>query len=209
MVNVLVVDDHIAVTEGTKAILETCNDIFVDTLSPPFSIDLIKDKDYAKYDVILMDINLGLDQNGIEVSKLILKDQPECKIIIYTGYDIEDYFLEAVKNGIYGAINKNTTKQSIVTYIHHVLNGEIVMSLELCKRSLKTSAKPPREKVGYTERERKILELLGEGLTNQEIADRIYVSKRTVEYSITEIFNKLNVSSRAEAVLIAKSEGLL
>jgi two-component system, NarL family, competent response regulator ComA len=210
MIKVLVIDDHIALTEGTKSILESSNDILVDTLSPPFSIESIISQDYSKYDVVLMDINLGLSITGIEVSKMILKREPDCKIIVYTGYDIADYFEEAINNGLYGAINKNITKQKIIAYINEVLEGNLILSIEILKRAFKRKNNPINQsEITYTERERKILNHLGEGLTNQEISDKLYVSKRTVEYSLTDIFQKLGVSSRSEAVLIAKSEGLI
>lgn len=209
MINVLVVDDHIAVTEGAKAILESSNEIKVDTLSPPYSLDSFRQEDYSKYDIVLMDINLGIDTNGLEVSKEILKTQPDSKIILYTGYDIEDYFIEAIKCGLYGAIHKNTPKQDFLNYIDYVLKGKCIISVDLLKRTVKEEEPEIEEEPKYTDRELKIIEYLGEGLTNQEISDRLYVSKRTVEYSLTEIFQKLGVSSRIEAVLIAKSEGLL
>lgn len=209
MVKVLVIDDHIALTEGTKSILESSKDLSVDTLHPPFSIDSIISHDYSLYDVVLMDINLGLEMTGIDVSKKILKKEPGCKIILYTGYDVTDYFEEAVNNGLYGAINKNITKQRIIDYIDQVLDGNLIMPIGILRRALKRKNNPITYKNTYTEREFRILKYIGEGMTNQEISDELYVSKRTVEYSLTDIFQKLGVSSRSEAVLIARSEGLI
>ncbi|MBU7595855.1 LuxR C-terminal-related transcriptional regulator (plasmid) [Metabacillus halosaccharovorans] len=211
MMNLLVIDDHIAITAGTKSILETNNDLNVDTLSPPFSEDVLSEIPFDKFDIILMDFNLGEDTiNGLELSKKILEEYPNSRIILYTGYEIRDYFDVAVTNGLYGAISKNAKKEEIMDYITHVLNDEIVVPLKIYKKIAKPESPTTiEEEIEFSKRERAILKALAESKTNQEIAEMLKISKRTVEYTLTSIFSKLNVNSRMEAVLIAKSEGLL
>jgi len=211
MIHILVVDDHPAVREGTKAILETEPDIQVDCLDLEYTIEAFEQYDFSPYHVILLDLNLG-DINGMELSKSILKKHPACKIILFTGYDVEDYFEEAVRLGIHGAISKTESKEMLLSTIHHAIKGEIIVPYTYLKNLLsQKQTKPIHSSVEqvFTEREKSILQEVEKGLTNQEIADQLHLSKRTIEYNLTSIFNKLNVSSRTEAVLIAKAEGVI
>lgn len=101
MKKILVIDDHPAVMEGTKTILETDTNLSVDCLSPDASEQFVLRHDFSAYDLILMDLNLGDDISGIELSKKILKENPLCKIIVYTGYEVEDYFEESIRAALH------------------------------------------------------------------------------------------------------------
>jgi two-component system, NarL family, competent response regulator ComA len=212
MIHILVVDDHPAVREGTKAILEAEPGIQVDCLDPPYTVEAMKEIDLSPFDVILMDLNLG-DINGMEISKTIIHKNDSCKIILYTGYDVEDYFDEAIRIGIHGAVSKTESKMKLLSYIHHAIEGDIVVPYQYFKNLLSQKQEKlidanPVHQV-FNDREKAILHEVEKGLTNQEIADHLHLSKRSIEYSLTSIFNKLNVSTRTEAVLIAKAEGII
>jgi two-component system competent response regulator ComA len=212
MIHILVVDDHPAVREGTKAILEGEPGIQVDCLNPPYTSEAIEKIDFTRFDVILMDLNLG-DINGMELSKTIINMKHSCKVILYTGYDVEDYFEEAIQLGIHGAVSKTESKEKLLTFIRHAIDGEIVVPYQyfkdmLCYKQLKNTNTESVNQV-FNDREKAILHEVEKGLTNQEIADHLHLSKRSIEYSLTAIFNKLNVSTRTEAVLIAKAEGII
>lgn len=211
-INILVIDDHPAVREGTKAILEAEKGVQVECLNPPYTSEAVKNLEHSSYDVILMDLNLG-ETNGMELSKTILDFQHNCIIILYTGYDVTDYFEEAVRLGIRGAISKTESKDKLLSYIRHVINGEIVVPYTyfkglLCATKSTSSHKQSMDQM-FSEREKAILYEVEKGLTNQEIADYLHLSKRSIEYSLTSIFNKLNVNTRTEAVLIAKAKGII
>lgn len=212
MIHILVVDDHPAVREGTKAILEAEPGIQVDCLDPPYTVEAIKKIDFTPFDVILMDLNLG-DINGMELSKTIIHMKHSCKIILYTGYDVEDYFDEAIRMGIHGAVSKTESKNKLLSYIRHAIEGDIIVPYQYFKNLLgqKQSNISQTESASdvLNDREKAILHEVEKGLTNQEIADNLHLSKRSIEYSLTSIFNKLNVSTRTEAVLIAKAEGII
>ncbi|MTH55515.1 response regulator [Bacillus mangrovi] len=212
MIHILVVDDHPAVREGTKAILEKDPEVTVDFMNPPFMLEAVEQMDFTPYDVVLMDLNLG-DINGMELSRGILEQHSDCRIILYTGYDVEDYFEDAIRMGIYGAINKAESKEKILSYIRHAINGDIVLPYHYLQTIL-TQPRLKQEGQGFetdslNDREKSILQEVEKGHTNQEIADNLHLSKRSIEYSLTSIFNKLNVGSRTEAVLIAKSESII
>lgn len=212
MIHILVIDDHPAVREGTKAILEVEPGIQVDCLDPPYTIEAIKNVDFTSIDVILMDLNLG-EINGMELSKAIISMNHSCKSILYTGYDVEDYFEEAIRLGIHGAVSKTESKEKLLSYIRHVMKGDIVVPYQYIRNLFfhKQSKITDTESVNqvFNDREKAILQEVEKGFTNQEIADQLHLSKRSIEYSLTSIFNKLNVSSRTEAVLIAKAEGII
>lgn len=212
MIHILVVDDHPAVREGTKAILESEPSVQVECLNPPYTVEEMKKFDFAPFDVILMDLNLG-EINGMELSSTILSLHPTSKVILYTGYDVEDYFEEALQLGILGAVSKTESKEKLLDYIRHAINGEIVIPFQYFKGLLDERKPNPIEAEGYdqvfNEREKAILHEVEKGLTNQEIADHLHLSKRSIEYSLTSIFTKLDVSSRTEAVLIAKAKGVI
>lgn len=213
MKKILVIDDHPAVMEGTKSILESDQRLSVDCLSPDAEGAFLKTHDFSIYDVILMDLNLG-DINGMDIAKQILETNQQVKIIIYTGYEVDDYFEEAIRAGLHGAISKTETKDKIIEYIHRTLQGEVVIQLSYLKKLISQQEEKPEQAQEtdhelLTERECLILREVEKGYTNQEIADVLHLSKRSIEYSLTSIFNKLNVGSRTEAVLIAKSESVL
>ncbi|WP_282060422.1 response regulator transcription factor [Bacillus pumilus] len=213
MKKILVIDDHPAVMEGTKSILESDQQLSVDCLSPDAGAAFLKTHDFSIYDVILMDLNLG-DINGMDIAKQILETNQQVKIIIYTGYEVDDYFEEAIRAGLHGAISKTETKDKIIEYIHRTLQGEVVIQLSYLKKLISQQQEKPEQAQQtdhelLTERECLILREVEKGYTNQEIADVLHLSKRSIEYSLTSIFNKLNVGSRTEAVLIAKSESVL
>ncbi|ASS90385.1 response regulator transcription factor [Aeribacillus pallidus] len=212
MIRILVIDDHPAVREGTKAILETDSEVEVDCLEPPYTAELMEKIDFLQYDAVLMDMNLG-DINGIELAKQITSQEHQCKVLLYTGYDVNDYMEEAISLGIHGVISKTESKEKILSHIRHALLGEIILSFDYVKKLIERQTfKSPSMKEAnepLTDREKMILMEVERGLTNQEIADKLHLSKRSIEYSLTSIFNKLHVSSRTEAVLIAKSEGIL
>jgi two-component system, NarL family, competent response regulator ComA len=212
MIHILVVDDHPAVREGTKAILEAEPGIQVDCLDPPYTVEALRKIDLTPFDVILMDLNLG-DINGIELSNTIIHMNHSCKIILYTGYDVEDYFDEAIRMGIHGAVSKTESKNKLLSYIRHAIEGDIVVPYQYFRNLFgqKQSKIIETDSVSqvFNDREKAILHEVEKGLTNQEIADNLHLSKRSIEYSLTAIFNKLNVSTRTEAVLIAKAEGII
>mgnify|MGYP002679308982 FL=1 len=144
MKKILVIDDHPAVMEGTKSILESDQQLSVDCLSPDAEAAFLKTHDFSIYDVILMDLNLG-DINGMDIAKQILETNHQVKIIIYTGYEVDDYFEEAIRAGLHGAISKTETKDKIIEYIHRTLQGEVVIQLSYLKKLISQQQEKPEQ----------------------------------------------------------------
>jgi DNA-binding NarL/FixJ family response regulator len=164
-----------------------------------------------KPDVVLMDISMP-GMNGITATRLIKKDLPETKVIMLTMLDQEGYVYEAVKAGATGYLLKNTGLEELVKAIKEVHRGGATLHPEAQAQLLKEYvylAQSNRETYGLSDRELEILQLVGDGLSNKEIADRLFISIQTVKTHITHIFEKLGVKDRTEAVATALRRGLI
>ncbi len=207
---VLVVDDHRLVREGLISLLRLNPEIEV--------VGEASDGDEAvgkarslKPDVVLMDISMP-GMNGITATRLIKKDLPETKVIMLTMLDQEGYVYEAVKAGATGYLLKNTGLEELVKAIKEVHRGGATLHPEAQAQLLKEYvylAQSNRDTYGLSERELEVLQLVGDGLSNKEIADRLFISIQTVKTHITHIFEKLGVKDRTEAVATALRRGLI
>ncbi|GGC93197.1 DNA-binding response regulator [Thalassobacillus devorans] len=213
MSRVLIVDDHPAVGEGTKAMLQQEEDIQVDVISN--SEDTKKYIEKYNYDVLLFDLYMpGL--NGIELAKKVRQNYPDLVILIYTGFDLSTHFNMLVEADISGFVSKTASKEELITVIRCALRDEVVIPLHLFKQLRRTEACPSNQidspvvtDISLNEKEQSILQEIAAGLTNREIAQKLHMSQRSVEYTLTGIFNKLNVRSRTEALLQAQELGLI
>lgn len=212
MVNILLVDDHVAVAEGTKALLEQTTNFSVSIcFSPDEVLKIIETK---AFDIFLFDLYMpGL--NGIELSKKVFAKVPEARIIIYTGYDINSHFNLIVESGVSGFISKTASNKQLVCAIECALNDEVLIPLSLFRTLRKNKSigvvenKDHKINITLTEREQEILHCVSKGLTNKEISEKLMVSQRLVEYDLTSIFQKLQVKSRTEALMKAGKYKLL
>lgn len=215
MVRILIVDDHPAVGTGTKTMLEQESDMQVDVISDSLQAEnFIKEKEY---DVMLLDLYMpGL--NGVELSKKIKSTYPDMKVLIYTGFDINTHFNLLVESNISGFVSKTATKDQLVTAIRCALREEVVIPLHLFKQLRRVEAHASHERcegnedaltISLNEKEQQILNEVSKGLTNRHIAQNLHMSQRSVEYTLTGVFNKLEVRSRTEALMKAKELGLI
>lgn len=213
LIKVLIVDDHPAVGEGTKKLLEEEQDIQAKVITDSVQASqIIKEE---KYDIFLLDLYMP-ELNGIELTKLILKLNPEAIVLVYTGFDIASHFNYLIESGVSGFVSKTATKEQLITTIRCALREEVILPLQLVKQLRRLDAKPTdseaQQNLGdiiLTPQEQEILIHVSKGLTNKAIAIEMNMSQRNIEYHLTKIFNKLKVSSRFEALLKAKEYGLL
>ncbi|WP_427107809.1 response regulator [Lysinibacillus xylanilyticus] len=212
MIKVLVVDDHPAVRTGTKAILETAG-MEVAILK---NIDeIIQVATNPTFDIFLIDLYMP-DINGLELSKRILQVNPDAKIVIYTGFEINTHFDLLINAGISGFVSKMSSSEQLVNSIYCALNEEVIIPLSLLRQlrrnTISSNNRNYLEENGIitlSNKEQNILELISKGYTNKMIAEELYVSQRTIEYSLTKIFSKLKASSRIEALQVAQKYGLI
>jgi DNA-binding NarL/FixJ family response regulator len=176
--------------------------------------DLLNTIAHSKPDIVLMDINI-LPIDGIEATKVIIKEFPEVKVVIQTIFDEDDKVFAALCAGASGYILKNTPSQKIISAIEEILQGGAPMSpaiahkvLRLFKIHLDTQASSP-ERYELSAREKDVLRGLVEGLSYKLIADKCQVSFETVKSHIKNIYQKLKVASMTEAVVKAIREKIV
>lgn len=211
MVNILLVDDHPSVMEGTKMLLEQEGDMKVSlAYSGEQAFEMATTQ---QFDVMLFDLQMP-DINGIELAKQVLSKRSDAIILIYTGFESKNHFNLLVESGISGFVLKTVNKEQLVRTVRCALQGEVILPLSLVKQLRRITSNDPDSKKeidtkAISNKELKILKEIAKGKSNKEISDNLLVSQRSLEYSITNIFQKLNVKSRMEAAMKAKQIGLL
>jgi DNA-binding NarL/FixJ family response regulator len=161
-------------------------------------------------DVCLIDIHLGADLTGLDATRRLRTASPTTKIIIVSGDKSDEAILGSIEAGAVGHVHKSDGLQAVISAIRQVADGESLIDhgrlpalLERTSRERARRAEVELRMVGLTKRERAVLSLLGEGAGNNEIADTLYISQRTVETHVQNLLRKLGVHSRLEAVAIA------
>ncbi|MED3963158.1 response regulator transcription factor [Niallia taxi] len=207
--NVLIVDDHLVVREGLKLILET-NDKFQvigEAENGIQALDILKVK---KPDVILMDLNMPV-LNGLDTITKLNELRVNIPIIILTTYNEDEWMIKGLELGAKGYLLKDTSRDNLFRSIETAVRGETLLQPEILERVLK--AKTTNEvslsnnTTNLTEKELFILKAAAKGYRNKDIAFDIGISERTVKAHLTNIFNKMGVNSRTEAVAVAIERG--
>lgn len=213
VIEVLIVDDHPSVSEGTKVIINQEKDMNVTVLTNSLVVmDHLKQKSYQVY---LIDLYMP-EINGLELMRMIREKEPDSIIIIYTGFDIEIHYNLLMEAGVSGFLSKTATGEQIITAIRCALREDVVLPLSLLRQLKRadtfttlTEEQMPLVNLHLSEKEQAILKEVEYGYTNKVIAEHLFMSQRTVEHHLTKIFSKLGVESRMEAVLKAKEHQLL
>ena len=210
-IKLLIADDHAVVREGTRQILEQESDLTV-VAEACDGEEAIKLAGTSHPDVAIIDISMP-NIDGIEATKQIKSLYPGITVLILTAYDDEQFIFSLLEAGAAGYLLKSVRGHELVEAIRQVYNGESVLHPTIARKVLnrftpkacRLERKKP-EKV-LSNREMDVLNMAAKGLSNQEIADELCLSLRTVQAHLGHIFNKLQVSSRTEAVVRAIKEG--
>jgi DNA-binding NarL/FixJ family response regulator len=204
MIKVLLVDDQMMIIEGLKAILNQDPNIEVIGHANHGEEALLK-TNQLKPDVILMDIRMPL-LNGVMATKKIKEKFPFIKILILTTFDDDAFIIEAMKYGASGYLLKDTPSHRLIQAIRDVLDNQMILP-EAIASKLMNHVKTPRIKKTYsfTERERDIINLLVEGASNKDIAEELYLSVGTVKNYLSQIYLKLEVTDRSNAIIVLKN----
>ncbi|HEY4552060.1 MAG TPA: response regulator transcription factor [Bacillaceae bacterium] len=201
MIKVLLVDDHTILRDGLKSLLDLEDDITVigECTSGQDAIEKIE---ALKPDVVLMDINMP-NKNGIEVTSAVKRRFPDLKVIMLTMYSHDEYFLASIREGADGYLLKDAPSGQVVEAIRTVVKGESVIQPSMTKKlfDFHQQKRDSQSNEELTEREKEVLLCLLEGLSNKEIADKLFISDKTVKIHVSKIFKKLNVKSRSQAVI--------
>lgn len=204
MIKVAIVDDIKRIAETLKSKIE---------LSPDFKVKFIKEngkslldelkKNHA-IDVILMDIDMPI-MNGIEATEYISKNYPNIKVIICSVYDDEDSILDSIIAGATGYLLKEEKPEVIHKSIYQAIEGGSPLNPAIARKTLKLIARGEAKKsstidYGLTKREKEILQLLANGLSYEQIAINLFVSKGTVRKHIENLYRKLQVNNKVDAI---------
>ncbi|WP_221563643.1 response regulator transcription factor [Alkalihalobacillus sp. TS-13] len=204
MIKVLLIDDHAILRDGLKNIIAIEEDIAVvgELTSGEEFLETIET---TEPDVILMDINLP-DKNGIELTSLVKRTFPKCKVLILTMYKHDEYFMSALKAGADGYILKDAPSEEVIEAIHSVAEGNSILHPSMAKKLVDYHQKKNQTRPNgkdLTDREKDVLICLVEGLSNKDIAERLYISDKTVKIHVSNILKKLEVKSRSQAIIYA------
>jgi DNA-binding NarL/FixJ family response regulator len=207
MITVLIADDHAMVREGLRALLSSMDGYeLAGTAST--GADAIRETVLLKPDLLVLDIGFP-DLSGIEVVRRLAKAAPSVKILMLTMYDDDESILGAVRAGALGYVLKGADADDLLRAIAAVAAGEAIFGPGLARRALQVLSAPPEPAFAQLNpREREVLELIASGLSNQAIAAKLGLSTNTISNHISSIFGKLQVGSRAEAIVRARSAGL-
>jgi two-component system response regulator NreC len=212
-IRVLVVDDHTILRVGLRMMLNAQPDIEVVGEASDGN-QAVTEALRLVPDVILMDIAMP-DCNGIEATRQVKRVQPETRVLVLTMHENEEYLFQTLRAGASGYILKEAADTELITAIHAVSGGRFYLSPSA--QSIMVGDYLQRVRSGeehdsynaLTEREREILKLVAEGYTNNQIAERLTISPKTVDTHRTHVMDKLNLHSRAELVKYAMRRGLL
>jgi len=202
-IRILLADDHVMVREGTRRILERQEDLIV-VGEAGDGLQTIELAQQTRPDIILMDISMPV-MNGIDATRKIKQICPRVAVLVLTAYDDDQYVFAILEAGAAGYLLKNARSSELIDAVRRVVAGESVLHPSVAKKVLRRLAAPAKqteEENVLTPRELEVLRLAGRGLTNREIAQRLVLSPRTVESHMANIFGKLGVGSRTEAVLV-------
>lgn len=213
MIRTVIVDDHALFREGLASIIQLEPDIEVSGMagSVQEAVEVIHK---LKPDLVLMDFVLP-DGTGADATRKVLDEHPDCKIVFLTMSEDDENLFAAIRSGAKGYLLKNMSPSKLVTTIRSVQQGESALSRSMTLRlmeELSRTKEPERQGdaslANLTRRELDVLHELTTGKTNQEIADRLFISENTVKYHVHSILDKLNLPNRKAASKFAKEHGL-
>lgn len=208
MIRVVVVDDHEVVRKGIIAYLETEEEIEVagEAASGNKSLPIIEKE---KPDVILMDLIME-DGNGIETTKQVMERHPDCRVIILTSFYDDEQIFPALEAGAFSYLLKTSSATEITAAIKKAARGENVIAPKVAGKMLSSFQKPETKlHETLTERELEVLLCIGNGKTNQEISEQLFIGIKTVKTHVSNILAKLEVNDRTQAAVYVHRNHLL
>jgi DNA-binding NarL/FixJ family response regulator len=214
MIRVLIADDQALVRAGFHAILETQPDIEVvgEAADGAEAVELAR---ALGPDVVLMDVRMpALD--GIEATQRLLREAQPPKVLMLTTFDLDEYLYKAMRAGASGFLLKDVPRDQLINAVRTVVRGDALLAPALVRRLVDDFVRrpPPGSRVpphleALSQREREVLKLIARGLSNLEIADRLFLSEATVRTHVGHILAKLGLRDRVQAVVLAYEAGLV
>jgi DNA-binding NarL/FixJ family response regulator len=213
MIRVLLADDQTLVRDGFRMILEAQDDLEI-TGEAKDGVEAVEQARAQRPDLVLMDIRMPR-MDGIAATQAITAALPETRVLVLTTFDLDDYVYDALLAGASGFLLKDVGRDELVNAVRVVAGGEALLAPSVTKRLLGdfvSSRSRKTEPVAdglLTGRELDTLNLLAQGLSNLEIAERLVVSEHTVKTHVSNVFHKLGLRDRVHAVIYAYEHGLV
>jgi len=210
-ISVLLVDDHEMVRIGLAAVLDTEDGIEV-VGEASNGYDGIRMATSYRPDVILMDLVME-PIDGVETTRQILEVHPDCKVIVLTSFIDDSKLYPVIEAGAFSYLLKTSRATEIADAIRAAARGQSVIEAQVAAKMMNRLRQPKSEQKQQlhdllTEREMDVLKSVARGLSNQEIADELFIGVKTVKFHITNIFNKLEVEDRTQAAIYAHKHGV-
>jgi DNA-binding NarL/FixJ family response regulator len=213
MIRVLICDDQEVVLEGLQAILRTASDIEVAGVAHD-GTEAVGLAAEIRPDVVLMDLKMP-GMNGIQATRQIREEHPEVRVLVLTTYDADEWVFDAIRGGASGYLLKDTPREALIAAIKGTAAGKTHVDPDvagkLFKQIARHTAGASDTSIGESlnEREREVLQLMAHGLSNADIAGRLYLSEGTVKNYVSSVITKLGVADRTQAAVIALRHGLV
>ncbi len=215
MINVVLVDDHQIVRDGIRLLIDNMTEIEV-LAELGNARELIAMLKSIAPDLAIIDISMP-DMSGIDLTAYLSEHHPEIKVLILSMYTSEEFIFNSIKAGASGYLPKNTTRQELEAAIHEIMAGGEYFGESISNVILKSYVKKAQEEDEPEEkglkllstREREVLELFSAGKTNKEIAEKLFISTRTVESHKSHIMHKLELKTTIDLVKFAIKSGIL
>ena len=206
-ISVFIVDDHPMVVAGLQSLLENLDNIQV-AGAVPNAFETIAFLKNNKVDVILLDINLP-DISGIDLCKKITNEFPAIKILGISTFSERSYISRMIENGSLGYLIKSASREEIAEAIETVMKGKMYVSVSMEHLMRPLSLTPPNTLPAITKREKEILSLIAEGFTNNQIAEKLFISPLTVDSHRKNLLTKLQVNNTASLIKQAVENHLI
>ncbi len=209
-IRILLVDDHAVLRAGLRALLEAEPGLAVvgEVGTGEEGIELAA---RHRPDVVIMDLSMP-GMGGLEATRQIVAATPGTRVLVLTMHGEEEHLLPVLEAGGSGYVNKRSADEELIEAIRTVARGEVFLypsAAKLLLQGFKGKEKGPEDPLGkLTEREREVLGLIARGHSNTEIAERLFLSPKTVRNHISSIFDKLQVTDRAQAIVRAREAGM-
>ncbi len=207
LIKVMLVDDHNVVRSGLAAFLTVFDDLSL-VGEASNGEDAVQKAAELSPDVILMDLVMP-GKDGAEATRTILEDHPDIKVIALTSFKEKDLIERVMEAGAIGYLLKNVGADELAEAIRDAHEGKPTLAPEAAQALIQKTRKPKNQVEDLTPREKEVLQLMAEGMTNPEIANSLVISNSTVKFHVSSILRKLNVDSRTEAVVYAFKHKLI
>ena len=203
-IKIIIADDHPVVRDGLIAVLETQDDFEIvgEAANGNEVLKMLSDNEA---DILFLDLAMP-EKDGVETIQELQKINSKVKVIVFTVFDSDERIINAVKAGAKGYLLKGASRKEIFKAIRVVHSGGSLLQPSVATKLMQHIS---NENDPLTSRELEVLKLLAKGLKNSEIANRLFISERTVKFHVSAILNKLDVQNRTEAVRLAVKRGII